>query len=631
MGIATFSVSSPLCFGTAVTFTNNSTGGPISYGWDFGDPASGANNVSALTSPTHLFSSAGTYTICLTVTWAGPCVNIYCQTIVVHQPPTASFTMAPVNQCATIPVNFTNTSTGGLSYSWNFGDVLSGVNNTSTLQNPSHLFTATGGTTQNYTITLTVTGAGGCTATITEPLTVLEKPDAGLADLLTNFNNCTSATSGNPNFNLTVTDESNSFNTNTHYHIDWGDGSPPFDTTGHWLTEPHTYTNLGIFLLISTVTGLNGCISIDTFKVLNISNPSIGMSSLGGTAGCGPITYCFPVFSFQNNDTSTIYEFNFGDGTPVVVYHHPPPDTVCHTYDSTSCLSPGGQFIATVVAKDACDSTTATVNNIKIFLSALPKFTVGPDTIGCVNTPFTFTNTSQSGFNNVCNTVATFTWNFGDGSGLVVVNNTNAQTHTYTTTGIFTVTLSASNYCNPNAIDSVHVCVTAPPVTSFTVNNPTGCAPLSVQSANATTTNNVCGATNYLWSVTFNGSLCNPTTGTWSFAIGSDSASLNPAFTFTDPGSYAISLVANNGCGAVPDTLSILVKTIPTVVITPVPDTCGTATVTATAVFVNCYGVAESFLWSFPGGNPNSSILQNPVRLHTLSLTKLQMLKMEYG
>src|SRR5581483_2316060 len=142
----------------------------------------------------------------------------------------------------------------------------------------------------------------------------------------------------------------------------------------------------------------------------------------------------------------------------IIIYTHPPPDTVCHTYDSTSCASPGSQFVATVTAVDACDSTMSTVNNIKVFMAAIPVFTVGPDTIGCVNQPFTFTNSSVSGFNNVCNTSAVFTWSFGDGTQ-IVTNTTNPQTHTYTSTGIYTVILSASNYCNNNAIDSVHVCV----------------------------------------------------------------------------------------------------------------------------------------------------------------------------
>lgn len=67
-------------------------------------------------------------------------------------------------------VNFTGfaNGTGPFTYAWNFGDPGSGVNNTSTLQNPMHQFSA-GGT---YTVTLVITDATGCTATYTATVTV---------------------------------------------------------------------------------------------------------------------------------------------------------------------------------------------------------------------------------------------------------------------------------------------------------------------------------------------------------------------------------------------------------------------------------------------------------------------------
>ena len=57
--------------------------------------------------------------------------------------------------CATLPVNFTNTSTTITEcpkFTWNFDDPSSGVNNTSTLENPTHQFSAPG----TYTVSLTV-------------------------------------------------------------------------------------------------------------------------------------------------------------------------------------------------------------------------------------------------------------------------------------------------------------------------------------------------------------------------------------------------------------------------------------------------------------------------------------------
>lgn len=56
------SVDNPQITGTAVTFTDQSTGSPSAWSWDFGD-----GNSSTDQNPTHSYSTAGTYTVTLTV------------------------------------------------------------------------------------------------------------------------------------------------------------------------------------------------------------------------------------------------------------------------------------------------------------------------------------------------------------------------------------------------------------------------------------------------------------------------------------------------------------------------------------------------------------------------------------
>lgn len=51
----------------AIHFWDVSSYEPAQWLWDFGDPASGAANMSQDTSPVHLFSAPGFYTVCLTV------------------------------------------------------------------------------------------------------------------------------------------------------------------------------------------------------------------------------------------------------------------------------------------------------------------------------------------------------------------------------------------------------------------------------------------------------------------------------------------------------------------------------------------------------------------------------------
>lgn len=70
----TFSPTNPTP-GQSVQFTDTSNPPPASWAWNFGDPASGANNTSTLQNPTHVFSAVGTYSVTLTVPDAGPVTN----------------------------------------------------------------------------------------------------------------------------------------------------------------------------------------------------------------------------------------------------------------------------------------------------------------------------------------------------------------------------------------------------------------------------------------------------------------------------------------------------------------------------------------------------------------------------
>ena len=73
--------------------------------------------------------------------------------ITVNEPaPVAEFSGTPLSGTNPLLVNFTDLSTGPVtSWSWTFGD-----GGTSTLQNPSHTYTAAG----TYTVALTATGPG---------------------------------------------------------------------------------------------------------------------------------------------------------------------------------------------------------------------------------------------------------------------------------------------------------------------------------------------------------------------------------------------------------------------------------------------------------------------------------------
>ncbi|HLP11883.1 MAG TPA: PKD domain-containing protein, partial [Flavobacteriales bacterium] len=567
--------------------------GPFSYSWA---PAAG---LSCTTCPNPDFIGSVNTTYTLTITDALGCTDNDNVNVTVTPSPTAGFTFTPNNSCANIPVNFTNTSTGtGLTYNWNFGNPASGSSNTSTATNPVHTFLTAGSGTTNFTVTLTVTNAAGCTATATQTVTVLESPDSELLDPLTNFKNCDGST-----FNLQVFDNTVPAS-NSSYVIDWGDGSADFTAGAGTFpggTTTHTYTTQGIFTITYTVTGTNGCINTSTYLASNITNPAIGAANPGGTTGCGPLTLCFPLSSFGGNHVSTTYRVDYGDGTPNSYFTHPPPATVCHTYTTSSCPSAGAAYTFSITAKNNCDSTTATVTPIRVYTTPEAHFTAAPNPV-CTGSAVTFTNTSIAGFNSSCSSSTIYTWTWGDASAPTTVFTNAPQTHTYAAPGNYTVTLQASNSCGPSSESQV-ICVENPPVPSFTVTPSNGCVPLNVATTNTTTTLNTCNVT-YNWIVTFNGSVCLPSSGSFSFTGGTNASSLNPGFVFNDPGNYTITLQVTNSCGTFTATQNIDAITVPQITMTPIANICAGNTVTPAATFVDCGNPITSYAWTFPGGTP---------------------------
>ncbi len=79
----------------------------------------------------------------------------------------AFFAYSPIAPTAGATVSFQNLSTNGNTYSWNFNDLSSGTANTSSSENPNHVFMTDG----TYQVTLTVSN-GTFTNSITIPVVV---------------------------------------------------------------------------------------------------------------------------------------------------------------------------------------------------------------------------------------------------------------------------------------------------------------------------------------------------------------------------------------------------------------------------------------------------------------------------
>ena len=155
-GIANFNYSCGV--NRTVSFTDSSSLCSSTISWNFGDPASGANNTSLLKDPVHVFSAPGSYTVTQTVSFPFGATSVKTKTIVI---PEATISITPVrcygenNGAATVVITG---GSAGFSFVWNTTPVQT---------------TQTAGNLKPGTYVVAIEGPGACpikdTAVITQP------------------------------------------------------------------------------------------------------------------------------------------------------------------------------------------------------------------------------------------------------------------------------------------------------------------------------------------------------------------------------------------------------------------------------------------------------------------------------
>jgi gliding motility-associated-like protein len=485
---------SVVCSGQAITFTNTSSPVATTANWNFGD-----GNTSTVISPVHTYTTAGTYTVSLTSSDANSCSGNATGVVTVNQTPVAAFTADTLVACSTpFNVNFTNSSTGATTYSWNFGD---GGN--SALQNPSHTYTVPG----TYTVTLHATNVSGtCTDSLVKNAYIVISPP------IANFS--TNADSGCVPLSVTFNStSSSSINPITSYTWNYGDGHTAITTTG---TSNTTYTTAGVYspsLIVQTAAGCT-----DTFVCNRCVKTGIRPTANFGIA---KDTVCFGlVVTFSDSSlNATGWHYMFGDGGTSNV---PNPT---HVYGDTGTFQ-----VKLVVYNNGC-SDTSVIKKVVV----LPPKAVFTYTLNC-------TNYYTVNFSSHSEGADSLVWNFGDG----IVNSSNVKnpTHTYITRGPFTVTLTAYNHatgCSNSASVSFTI---AQPVASYTLPSNHGCYAFT-----PVFTSTSQDASTYYWNF---GDLS---------TLADSSVINNPSYTYNNPGAYTVTLIITdvNGCK---DTATGIIKSL---------------------------------------------------------------------
>jgi PKD repeat protein len=133
----------------------------VAWAWDFGD----GSGSSTLQNPIYTYAGANTYNVTLIVTNDHGCKDTVILPVVVTDMPIADFTADTA--CEGTPTQFTDLSIPGhsplISWVWDFGD-----GGTSTIQNPTHIYTSHG----VYMVTMMIGSDCGCMDSIAKEVLV---------------------------------------------------------------------------------------------------------------------------------------------------------------------------------------------------------------------------------------------------------------------------------------------------------------------------------------------------------------------------------------------------------------------------------------------------------------------------
>ena len=160
-------VDDTLCAGSTFMFDNSSDLGINNY-WEFGD-----GNNSYLTNPTHIYDSAGNFTVILTGTsLTNDCPAYDSVALVVLPYPDVTGTPDINNGCIPLTVNFSNTVNSIGFFTWDFGD-----GNTSSQANPTHTYTTDG----YYNVFVRFEDLSGCVDSFDFDVNPYPVPQAGFS------------------------------------------------------------------------------------------------------------------------------------------------------------------------------------------------------------------------------------------------------------------------------------------------------------------------------------------------------------------------------------------------------------------------------------------------------------------
>ncbi|WP_291921447.1 PKD domain-containing protein [Chitinophaga sp.] len=329
----------------------------------------------------------------------GNCADVVEKTIDVKQTPTVAIVTDNKPICD-IPatVIFTGNTTDATTWAWTFGD-----GQTSTLQNPTHIYNREG----SFYPRLQATSKDGCAAT-TEGYLYISKTTVGA---YANISDGCEGLSAEFFSNINSTDQIKT------WLWDFGDGS-----TSTQDKPVHTYPKAGNYSVSLKYTTVNGCSgTVNLSSLIKVyKKPTPDFSSPDAPTVCGNTSTTF----LDKSDVGTEWQWNYGDG-----FNGYGKNSV-HSYQE-----PGTYDITLTVYNGTC-SNTITKKAYITTVNPFPRFTVNP--VDCDNRMTVSVTEKSLG-------ATSWKWSWGDGTETSSTVHSDIVSHTYAKSGTYTIQLTTSD------------------------------------------------------------------------------------------------------------------------------------------------------------------------------------------
>ncbi|MFK7756832.1 MAG: PKD domain-containing protein [Flavobacteriales bacterium] len=631
--VAGIVVPDPGCSPYNVALVNSSTGA-TGFQWDFGN-GQGSTQTNGTTTYINNSGVDSVYNVTLLAISANGCNDMAEAEVTVHGIPDAFFTTDVNDGCSVVAVEFTNSSVGGISYFWDYGDT-----DTSSTAEPVHFHSFENITDQpiEYAVTLTVINDLGCEDIYTVPITVYPEITAAFE---LDENGCAP---------LSVTFDNESFGGGENHFWDFGDGgTSSFSNPTHvFLNDNPTDTTYTVEL---TTTSQYGCQDVITQDItvfaapvidlvilesegcypleVTFGNASTGAESYSWVYGTGevgntddlehthtffnlqsiPVTYevtlngtsdngcfssdnvfvevqpqliadfesptegCTPfIAQFENTSTGALqYQWDFGDGSPVEDQFH-----VTHLF--TNDTDEPVTYTVTLTTESYVGCTDVHTAEITVYPTPVAQFMATPETQVFPNATVAIDNLSTGGSS------VDYTWNMGDGSQLIFEEE--PGDYTFSTWGNYNISLQADNgACSDAAQINVEI---LPPSPTVAFEGPAqGCAPVTVSFENLSE-----------YGASF----------VWDFGDGGFAFVADPVYTYNIPGTYSVKLTVTGHDGGV---IELIREEI--IEVYPSANAAFAATPDEVEIpyqqlyLVNLSTGADEYLWDFGDGNTSTA------------------------